>query len=69
MKYPSLYLDRAVLHLDDPHTAHFGLHTEITLQDVPNGAYTLRLFLANVEREVQMRDNHTWTPAQRLYVH
>ena len=50
------------------HAAHFGKHTEITLQDVPNRAYTLRLLVENVEREVQMRDNHTWIPAQRLYV-
>ena len=50
------------------HTAHFGYHTEITLQDVPNRAYTLRLFVENAEREVQMRDHQTWTPVQRLYV-
>ena len=47
------------------HTAHFGHNTEITLQDVPNRAYTLRLFVENVEREVQRKDDHTWTPAQR----
>ena len=50
------------------HTAHFGYHTEIALQGVPNRAYTLRLFIDNVEREVQRKDNHTWTPAQRPYV-
>ena len=33
------------------------------MQDVPNRAYTLRLFVENVEREVQTNDNHTWTPA------
>ena len=50
------------------HTAHFGYHTEITLKDVPNRVYTLRLFVENVEREVQMRNNQTWTPERRLYV-
>ena len=42
--------------------------TEITLQDVPNRAYTLRLFVESAEREVRRKDNHTWTPAQRPYV-
>ena len=50
------------------HTSHFSKHTEITLQDVPNREYTLRLFVENVERELQMKDDHTWTPAQRQYV-
>ena len=50
------------------HTPHFGYHTEITLQDVPNRAYTLRLFVENVETPVERKDNHTWTPVQRLYV-
>ena len=30
--------------------------------------YTLRLFVENVEKELQEKDNHTWTPAQRQYV-
>ena len=30
--------------------------------------HTLRLFVGNVERELQRKDNRTWTPAQRLYV-
>ena len=30
--------------------------------------YTLRLFVENVEKELQNKDNHTWTPAQRQYV-
>ena len=55
-----------------PSTLHpylsFGSHTEITLQDVPNREYTLRLFVENVEREVQRTDNNVWTPAQRQYV-
>ena len=50
------------------HTTHFGYHIEITLQDVPNRAYTLRLFVENVEREVERKDNHTWIPVQRPYV-
>ena len=49
-------------------TTHFGQHTEITLQDVPNRVYTLRLFVEDVEKELQEKDNHTWTPAQRQYV-
>ena len=49
-------------------TAHFGHHTEITLQGVRNRAYTLRLFVGDGEIEVEMRDNHTWTPVQRPYV-
>src|SRR5258706_1045993 len=28
----------------------------------------LRLFVENVERELQKQDDHTWTPAQRQYV-
>jgi len=50
------------------HTAHLGSHTEITLHDVPNREYTLRLFVENVEKGLQKNDNHTWTPAQRQYV-
>ena len=49
-------------------TSHFSNHTEITLQDVPNRQYMLRLFVENVERELQKTDDHTWTPAQRQYV-
>ena len=50
------------------HTSHFSKHTEITLQDVPNQEYTLRLFVENVERELQRKDDHIWTPVQRQYV-
>ena len=50
------------------HTAHFGQHTEITLQDTPNREYDLSLFVENVESELQKRDNHTWVPSQRPYV-
>ena len=49
-------------------SSHFSKHTEITLHDVPNRDYTLRLFVENVERELQKKDDHTWTPAQRQYV-
>ena len=50
------------------YTAHFGYHTEITLQDVPFREYTLRLFVGKVEKELQRKDQHTWTPARRQYV-
>jgi len=50
------------------HTAHFRQHTEITLQDIPNREYTLGLFVGNVVRELQRKDNDTWTPARRLWV-
>ena len=30
--------------------------------------YTLRLSVEDVEKELQQKDNHTWTPAQRQYV-
>ena len=50
------------------HTSHFSKHTEITLQGVPNREYTLRLFVENAERELQKKDDHTWTPVQRQYV-
>ena len=49
-------------------TSHFSKHTEITLQDIPNREYTLRLFVENVQRELQKKDDYTWTPAQRQYV-
>ena len=69
MKNPSLYLDSAALHLNlHPYRSFWLTHTEIILHDVPNRAYTLRLFVENVEREVRTEDNHTWTPAQRPYV-
>ena len=50
------------------HTSHSSKHTDITLKDVPNRQYTLRLSVENVERALQKKDDHTWTPAQRLYV-
>jgi hypothetical protein len=49
-------------------TAHIHQHTEITLQDIPNQEYTLRLFVENVERELQSQGSHTWTPVPRQYV-
>ena len=48
------------------HTTHFGSHTEITLQVIPNQAYTLRLSVENVEREVERKNNHTWRPVAQL---
>ena len=30
--------------------------------------YRLRLFVENVEKLLEEKDNHTWTPAQRQYV-
>ena len=65
---PSLYLDRARFTSLHIHTAHFNRHTEITLQDIPNREYKLSLFVENVERQLQRKDNHTWTPAQCPYV-
>ena len=50
------------------HTTDLGQHIEITLKDVPKLDCTLSLFVENVERELQRSDNHTWTPAQGLYV-
>ena len=50
------------------HIAHFDQYTDIALQDVPNREYTLRLFVENVERELQQKDNSTWALAHRLYV-
>ena len=29
----------------------------------------MKLLVENVESEIQKKDNHTWTPAQRQYVH
>ena len=46
------------------HTAHFSQHTDITLKDIPNREYTLRLFVENVEMELQREDNQTWMPAK-----
>jgi len=43
MTNPSLYLDRAAIHLN------FSQHTEVRLQDVPNREYMLRLVVENVE--------------------
>ena len=63
----SLSLDRARFPSFSHQTADLGHHTEITLQDVPNREYTLRLFLENEEREIQKTDNRSWTPVQRQY--
>ena len=41
--------------------------TEITLQDIPDRQYTLRLFAENEEIELQKTANRSWTPANRQY--
>ena len=64
---PSLYLDRAVLPSFWPHPADLAHHTEITLQDVPNREYTLKLFGENEEIQVLKTGNRSWTPTQRQY--
>ena len=61
---PSLSLDRAALPSFWPQNADLAHHTDITLQDVPNREYTLRLFGEGEEIEVQKTDNWSWTPAQ-----
>ncbi len=50
------------------HATDLGQHIEITFQDVPNQECTLRLFVESQEKELQMKDNRTWTPIQRPYV-
>jgi len=67
MKYPSLYLDGAARHFD-LRTTDFGQHTEITLQDVRNEEYALRLYVDDRERKLRTKNHRIWTPAQRLYV-
>ena len=49
------------------HPADLVDHAGITLQNVPNREYTLRLFVENEEIELQKTDNRSWTPAQRQY--
>jgi hypothetical protein len=49
------------------HTADRRHHTEITLQNVPDREYTLRLFVKNEEIELQKTGNRSWTPAERQY--
>ena len=68
MQNPSLYLDGAVLTSNHIHNAHSRQHAEIILQGIPNWECTLRLFVENVERELQKEDNQTWTLTQRPYV-
>ena len=68
MKNLSLYLEGTALHLNSHPYRSFWLTAEITLQDVPNRAYTLRLFVENVEREVHRKGQNTWAPARRPYV-
>lgn len=43
--------------------------TDITLQDVPDLEYALRLFVGNEEIELQKTTNFwSWIPAKRQYV-
>ena len=65
---PSLYLDGVALNFNLDPFAHFGGHTEITLQDVPKLEYSLRLSVGNEKAKLQTKDNRTWTLAQRPYV-
>ena len=65
---PSLYLDRAALHFNEDHATDLSQHIEITFQDDQNRECTLRLFIENQEKEVETKDNQTWTPTQRAYV-
>jgi hypothetical protein len=50
------------------HAADFKQHTEVKSQDMQDMRYTPRLFVENVETQLQRKDHRTWTPAQRLYV-
>jgi hypothetical protein len=69
MTDPRLFLERAVLHVKVTSIPLIsGQHTEITLQDVLNHKHTLRLIVENEEKELQRKDNRTWTPTQRPYV-
>jgi len=43
------------------YSTDFGQHTEFTLQSVLNQEYMLRLFMGNEDKELQTRDNSTWT--------
>ena len=64
----SLYLDRAALLFNPGHTTDFGQHTEIILEDIPKHRLKMRLFVGNEEKELQRKDNLTWTLVQRPYV-
>ena len=65
---PSMYLDGAALHFNEDHATDLGKHTEITFQDDLNRECTLRLFIENQEKELETKDNRTWTPTQHAYV-
>ena len=68
-KTPSLYLDGVAFHPTYVHTAHFGQHTEIALQDIPKSDYMLRLFVEDKKSKLQTEDSRTWTlVGQRVYV-
>ena len=62
---PSLYLDRARFAPIWHHIADLPHHTDITLQDVPNRVYTLKLFVGNEEVELEKTGNRSWTLTQR----
>jgi len=64
---PSLHLDRARSALISRHIVDRAHYAEITLQDVPNREYTLRLFVEDEEIELRKTGNQSWTPAQRQY--
>ena len=57
-----------VLHYNLGHTADFLRHTEITLQDVTNSEYQLKLFMGNQKIKLEKKDSRTWTPVQHSYV-
>ena len=64
----SLYLDRAALRFNlAPYLADLAHLTEITLQDVPDREYALRLLVENEEIELQKTANRSWTPVNRQY--
>ena len=56
-------MKREILHIP----ANLDRLTEITLQDVPDRQYTLRLFAENEEIEIQKTANRSWTPTKRRY--
>ena len=65
---PRLYLDGATFAIVYVHTAQFGEHPEITLEDVPKLDCTLRLFVDNEKSKLEMKANRTWTPVRRPFV-
>jgi len=71
--WPGILADNTPKPVSEPcfnsgHTADFGQHTEITVQDIPKHRLTLRLFMGSEESELQRKDNQTWALVQRAYV-